>query len=53
MINLKNFFKVILKNLYCKNDEDGLIAPGAPRFIITEDDNKIETEDGYYLITED
>ncbi len=31
---------------------DAVIAPGSPRFLITEDGKYITTEDGKYIVTE-
>jgi len=52
MIAYTQFLKALVKSFYCKHDEDAVVSPGLSKFIITEDTKKIETEDGYYLITE-
>lgn len=37
---------------FFQNNSEGNVAPGAPKFLITEDGRYITTEDGRYIITE-
>lgn len=39
-------------NLWCQEDDNDVIAPGNPQFIITQSGLKIITQNNYYLITE-
>lgn len=42
----------IMNDIYFCHSNRGLIAPGAPRFLITEDGKYLLAENGEYLITE-
>lgn len=39
-------------SLYEDQSQEGIITPGSPKFITTENELKITTENGVFLITE-
>lgn len=42
----------LTRNPYNEDWKEGVIAPGNPRFLITEDGKYIITEDGRFIVTE-
>lgn len=42
----------LIHSLYNQRNDDALIAPSEPEFIVTENNLKITTENGQFLVTE-
>ncbi len=42
----------LVKSVYNADYDEGVVAPGSPRFLITEDGRYITTEDGRFIVTE-
>ncbi len=42
----------LVRSVYNADNDEGLIAPVVPRFLITEDGRYLTTEDGRFIVTE-
>lgn len=45
-------YSPITNSLFNMDLQEGVIAPGSPKFLITEDEKYITTEDGTFITTE-